>query len=151
MIKNTLIKALGEDRGVQSVPLAVERRTDNPSFVTWTGTDVVFGQDIIAEAATTTRSKRFTLLTETMVVKLVGLVNGTAQAVLVRDLGKDEDFLVFAKVRIFATVELVWNYNFRLLLSAVESPVHPRSFLIATYVLPPWADTSLINRKHFVK
>ena len=106
VIKNTLIKALGEDRGVQGLPLAVERRTDNPSFVTWTGTDVVFGQDILAEAAVTTRPRRFTLMTETMVVKLVAHTDGTAQAVLVRDLGRDEDFLVFAKVRIFGSIEL---------------------------------------------
>jgi pyranose oxidase len=36
-------RELPEPYHVQNLPLAVERRTDQPDFVTWTGTDTVFG------------------------------------------------------------------------------------------------------------
>ncbi|HVL26190.1 MAG TPA: GMC oxidoreductase, partial [Thermomicrobiales bacterium] len=50
-IRHTMVKEslqaefheLPEAYGVQNLPLAVERRKDNPEFVHWTGTDTVFG------------------------------------------------------------------------------------------------------------
>lgn len=46
MVRETLqaeFKELAAPYNVQNLPLAVERRKDNPDFVHWTGTDTVFG------------------------------------------------------------------------------------------------------------
>jgi pyranose oxidase len=46
VVRETLRQAFSElppEYGVQNLPLAVERRKDNPEFVHWTGTDTVFG------------------------------------------------------------------------------------------------------------
>lgn len=44
-----------------NLPLGVKRRTDNPDFVTWTGSDTILG----------TTDSRFTLMTEACCTKLV--------------------------------------------------------------------------------
>ena len=92
-MKKTLQDALGADRGVDSLPLAVTRNAGNSEFVTWTATDTIFG-DYSADP-------RFTLLTESRVTKLVpDITNAYAiGGAIIRDLkSTNDDILVIAKV-----------------------------------------------------
>jgi pyranose oxidase len=57
---------------VQNLPLAVERRKDNPEFVTWTGTDTVLGD--LADGA---EADRFCLRPEHLCKRLVRSADGT--------------------------------------------------------------------------
>lgn len=90
VVKSTLVTALGQPRGVKSLPLAVERRKENPAYVTWSGTDTVLGEAV--------HNPRFRLWPEARVTKVYPSVPGEVGAVLVRDLAKNADVLVLAKV-----------------------------------------------------
>ena len=91
IVKEALSKSL-PNRGVQSLPLGVQRRQDNPEYVTWTGSDTILGN--------ATKNPRFTLITETRVTRLIphkDRPNEVAAAV-VRSLNTNRDELVIAKV-----------------------------------------------------
>ncbi|KAF8322483.1 pyranose 2-oxidase [Clavulina sp. PMI_390] len=96
VVKETLEKNLPKERKVGNLPLAVERRKDNPEFVTWTGPNTVLGD--------TVHSPKFDLRPEHRVTKLVYDRNkpDRIKGVLVRDLANDRDFLVVAKAYVIA-------------------------------------------------
>jgi len=94
VVKSTLVTALGQPRGVKSLPLAVERRKANPAYVTWSGTDTVLGEAV--------RNSRFRLWPEARVTKVCPSVPGEVGGVLVRDLAKNADVLVLAKTVVLA-------------------------------------------------
>lgn len=96
IVKNTLASSAVFGDRVHNLPLAVERRKDNPDYVTWSGPNT-----ILADAG-----KKFypdgpwQLLTEHRVTKVVeNVASKEISGVLLRDLNKDEDKLVLAKVR----------------------------------------------------
>ena len=93
VVKKWLTQSLPKERNVQSLRLAVERRHDNPDYVTWTGTDTVLGTDLL-------KDPRFELWQETLVKSLHQEYEKTRIAgALVRRLPDDEDeILVVAKV-----------------------------------------------------
>lgn len=92
VVKETLQQTLDASRGVTTLPLGVERRTDNPIYVTWTGADTVLGD--------VPKSPRFVLVTETRVTKLIVSETNPTQVVaaLLRNLNTSNDELVVAKV-----------------------------------------------------
>ena len=102
VVKKWLTQSLPKDRNVQSLRLAVERRHDNPDYVTWTGTDTVLGADLL-------KDPRFELWQETLVKSLYPVATSKNShqesekpriaGALVRRLPDDEDeILVIAKV-----------------------------------------------------
>jgi hypothetical protein len=95
VVKEALLKAY-PDRGITNLPLAVERRTDNPDYVTWTGTHRLLKKAL--EAPT-----RFKLLTETRFTRLILNPDrpDDIRGALIRDLRNNCDKLVFAKVCLF--------------------------------------------------
>ena len=91
IVKNTLASSVFGNR-VHNLPLAVERRKDNPDYVTWSGPDTILGG----------AKKKFhpELLAEHRVTKVVeNVASKEISGVLLRDLNEDEDKLVLAKVR----------------------------------------------------
>jgi pyranose oxidase len=100
-IRHTVVKEALQraypDRGITSLPLAVERRTDNPDYVTWTGTHRLLSKAL--EAPT-----RFKILTETRFTKLVysELTPDYIQGALIRDLRGNCDKLVLARAYVVA-------------------------------------------------
>jgi len=98
VVKNTLLEALdkGNPRGVQSLPLAVKRRQDNPDYVTWSGTDTILQG--------TVNDSRFELWPETRVTSLYKdfTISDKIKGVKVRKLGTNDDVLVIAKTFIIA-------------------------------------------------
>ncbi|KAG8746994.1 Pyranose 2-oxidase [Ceratobasidium sp. 414] len=117
VVKDALLERYGAKR-VANLPLAVERRTDNPEYVTWSGVDTVLG------TYARTKSDRFKLVTETRVTKLeldqVPLPT-KAVGVLCRDLKASKetrDYIVRAKHYVIAcgavcTPQILWNSNIR--------------------------------------
>ena len=112
-IRHTVVKealqAAYPDRGIAALPLAVERRQDNPTYVTWSGSNTVLG-----DAA---KSDRFTLSPETRVTEIVHF-EGKCVGVLVRDLRTDMDRFVFARAVVVAcgaigTPQVLYNSNIR--------------------------------------
>jgi hypothetical protein len=95
VVKETVLKAF-PNRGVGSLPLGVKRNTDNKQFVTWTGTDTILGDSV------TKFKERFTLSSETRVTKFIPDSRNPNKitGALVRDLKKNKDYLVTAKVRL---------------------------------------------------
>ena len=95
VVKEALVKAF-PDRGITSLPLAVQRRTDNPDYVTWTGTHQVLKRAL-------QEPKRFKILDETRFTRLIpddtrpDLVRGAQ----IRDLRSNSDKVVKARVRFF--------------------------------------------------
>jgi hypothetical protein len=106
-VKDTLLSLLPAARNVQSLPLAVERRIENPEYVTWTGANTVLG-DI------SKYGDRFKLLTETRFTRLVIDPNDETQILgaELRDLKNDADLLAFGKVRPFSHPLLPLNSFF---------------------------------------
>lgn len=92
-VKDTLLAKLPAERQVQSLPLAVERRADNPAYVTWSGANTVLG-DVSAYG------NRFTLMSETRFTKLHldPLEGQTVLGAELRDMRNDDDILVIADV-----------------------------------------------------
>jgi pyranose oxidase len=112
-VKNTLLGSLPAERQVQSLPLAVERRTDNPTYVTWSGSNTVLG-DIEAYG------DRFTLLSETRFTKLHldPLEGQTVLGAELRDLRNDDDILVMADAYVITagaicTPQILFNSGIR--------------------------------------
>lgn len=112
VVKETLQQTLDASRGVTTLPLGVERRTDNPIYVTWTGADTVLGD--------VPKSPRFALVTETRVTKLIVSETNPTQVVaaLLRNLNTSNDELVVAKSFVIAcgavcTPQILWNSNIR--------------------------------------
>jgi hypothetical protein len=91
VVKDTLTEAF-PNRGITSLPLAVQRNTDNPDYVTWTGTNTILGK--------TAESPRFTLSPEMRVTKVIYHPEDQSQIVAakVRHLRTDRDIYVLAKV-----------------------------------------------------
>ncbi len=96
-VKDTLLSLLPAERNVQSLPLAVERRTENPEYVTWTGANTVLG-DI------SKYGDRFKLLSETRFTKLIIDANDNTNILgaELRDLRNDADVLALGRVRPFS-------------------------------------------------
>ena len=91
IVKKWLTDNLPKARNVRNLRLGVKRREDNPAYVTWTGTDTVFGK--------TLEDPRFELWQESRVTSLHHLPNDKKVVLAkVRKLATDEDVLVFAKV-----------------------------------------------------
>ncbi|KAF9265018.1 pyranose 2-oxidase [Marasmius fiardii PR-910] len=96
VVKKGLLDNLPKERNVQSLPLGVERRKDNPTYVTWTGANTVLGDQAMKLLGT----KRFTLRTETRVTKLVHDLTDSDSKIsgmLLRNLKENKDELVRAK------------------------------------------------------
>lgn len=92
-IRHNVVKKVLQDtfqtRGVTNIPLAVKRRSDNPDYVTWSGSNTVLGEQV----------KNINLHTETRVTKLrFNLAAGKIDCATVRDLNTDKDKVVIAKV-----------------------------------------------------
>ena len=101
LVRQGLTEALEPHRGriFTNIPLAVQRRVDNPDFVTWTGTDTVLGE----------WNDKFQLLTETRVTA-IGVISDTGNQIgyaLLRDLNTNNDRLIMAKVGIFYAYVLI--------------------------------------------
>jgi pyranose oxidase len=83
---NTVLDALkaGTTRNIQPLPLAVRRRTDNPIYITWSGSNTVLGDAVY--------SGRFTLSPETRVTKVYRDTKDPTKilGVLIRDLKTDK-------------------------------------------------------------
>ena len=80
-----------KERGVTDIPLAVQRRPNNPDYFIWTGCDTILGKQV--------NNPNFELLSETKVSKL--LYNRDAMKVdgaVLRDLNTHERIIVKAKV-----------------------------------------------------
>jgi pyranose oxidase len=97
LVKKALAEALSPypGRTFHSIPLAVQRRTDNPEFVTWTGCDTILGE----------WQDQFTLLTEHRVTKVGSDLPAPPEMVnyaLLRNLNTNEDRLIRAKAFILA-------------------------------------------------
>lgn len=99
LVKKGLTEAFTQfpGRTFQNIPLAVKRRVDNESYVTWTGANTILGK----------WNDTFQLLTETRVTRVgwfTTKVEKPAAAgypveyALVRDLNTGSDILVVAKV-----------------------------------------------------
>jgi len=95
-VKETLQKAF-PNRGVGNLPLGVQRNSDNPAYVTWTGTNTILGEMV-------NDLKHFELRTETRVTKVIHDPGDEKKivAALIRNLRNDCDYLVFAKAFIIA-------------------------------------------------
>ncbi|TFK65323.1 pyranose 2-oxidase [Pluteus cervinus] len=118
IVKETLLKGLkSRDNSIVNMPLAVERRKDNPDYVTWSGANTVLG-DIEQYG------DRFQLLTETRVTNLVrpmldGLpVGEDIRAVQVRNLHNNEDYFILADAFVVAcgaigTPQILFNSDIR--------------------------------------
>jgi len=95
---NTVLDALkaGTNRDIKPLPLAVRRRADNPTYVTWSGSNTVLGDAV--------KSPRFTLSPETRVTKVIRHPEDQTRiiGVLVRNLKTDEDHLILAKAVVIA-------------------------------------------------
>ncbi|KAG5651605.1 hypothetical protein H0H81_008097, partial [Sphagnurus paluster] len=96
VVKEKLLETLPASRRVQNLPLAVERRTDNPYYVTWTGSDTVLGDAV--------HNPNFQLRDETRVTRLVydNLNPDIIKGALVKDLRKELNYVVRAKVYVVA-------------------------------------------------
>ena len=94
VVLDTLKPKLG-DR-VKPLPLAVRRRTDNPDYVTWSGSDTVLGNAV--------KSDRFTLSSETRVTRVLPFFDNpsTVAGVLIRDLKCDRDIFVWPRAVVIA-------------------------------------------------
>lgn len=94
LVRKGLTEALAQypGRTFHNIPLAVQRRTDNPEYVTWTGANTILGE----------WNDTFELLTETRVTRLGNFIEQgtTIDYALLRDLNTDEDRIVVAKVRL---------------------------------------------------
>ncbi|KAL0061207.1 hypothetical protein AAF712_011966 [Marasmius tenuissimus] len=115
LVKKALQNAMDTEfrgRDFHPIPLAVERRKDNPEYVTWSSASTVLGEWGNAD--------KFTLLTETRVTRVGQFDNKIPQAdvpmdyVLIRDLNTDKDKVVFAKTIVLAcgalpTPQILWN------------------------------------------
>jgi len=97
-VKDTLLSLLPAERNVQSLPLAVERRAENPEYVTWTGVNTVLG-DISSYGG------RFKLLSETRFTRLV--LDPNDKTIILgaelRDLKNDADLLALGRAYIITT------------------------------------------------
>lgn len=94
-VKDTLLSLLPAERNVQSLPLAVERRKENPNYVTWTGSNTVLGD-------VSKYGERFRLLSETRFTKVIvdPLDNSRILGAELRDLDKNADLLALGTVRL---------------------------------------------------
>jgi len=105
VVKKALENLPGEAR-LGNHPLAVKRRTDNPDFVTWTGSDTILG----------TTDSRFTLKTEARFTKLVADPNdpNLVGGALLYDLNTGKDIFVKAQAYVLAcgaicTPQILYN------------------------------------------
>jgi len=111
---NTVLDALraGTTRNIQPLPLAVRRRTDNPLYVTWSGSNTVLGDAV--------DNPRFTLSAETRVTRVIRDPEDQSKiyGVLVRDLKTDTDHFVLAKAVVITcgaigTPQVLYNSGIR--------------------------------------
>jgi hypothetical protein len=105
LVKDGLTKAFEENfpgRNFHSVPLAVERRVDNPDYVTWTATNTILGPEWI-KVLDDENNNTLTLFTETRVTRVGQLFGVQSQNpieyALIRDLNNNKDRVVVARVR----------------------------------------------------
>jgi pyranose oxidase len=96
------LKPLAESRGVTNLPLGVERRTDNPDYVTWTGPNTILGD--------VSNDPRFILATETRVTELKSTEAEPTKiaGAVIRNLNKNRDELVIARVHLLLYSFSIW-------------------------------------------
>ncbi|KIJ91505.1 GMC oxidoreductase [Laccaria amethystina LaAM-08-1] len=100
-----LLQGAFPKRGVTNIPLAVKRRTDNPDYVTWSGSNTVLGEQV----------KKIKLHTETRVTELLFDVDARKiGGAIVLDLNNHKKIFVRAKVFVIAcgaigTPQILWN------------------------------------------
>ncbi|XP_029197623.2 pyranose 2-oxidase-like isoform X2 [Acropora millepora] len=127
-IRNTLVrdtlrssfpKLKGKKAIPQYLPLAGVRRKDAPEFITWTGSDTIFGDDMLKALK---EGNRFELKEMWQCVKLIYSENdnGTQEVthVLVRDLLAKKDYLIRANTVVLAagavlTPQILFNSQIR--------------------------------------
>lgn len=98
LIKDALSSAFAEEgRAVKNLPLAGERSEPECEFITWSGSDTVFGDYINTKDERGVN--RFKLLTECLVVKFITDGSDKITGALVRELRSGKEVVIKAKVR----------------------------------------------------
>ncbi|KAI0265044.1 pyranose 2-oxidase [Gloeopeniophorella convolvens] len=117
VVKEALQKGYGVGREVASLPLALNlRRTDNPDFVTWTGSNTILG-----ELAKPGYKGNFTLrvsLTCFFIHGAFGANDNKVYAAYLRDLKNNKPIIVVSKIFVAAcgavlTPQLLYNSSIR--------------------------------------
>ncbi|KIJ62441.1 GMC oxidoreductase [Hydnomerulius pinastri MD-312] len=104
VVKSTLLKALGEERGITALPLAVKRRPENQNYVTWSGSDTILGDAVTSEG--------FTLWAEHRVTKVVprGPNSPEIAGAMLRNLRTNDDvFTVVVCCGAVGTPQVLYN------------------------------------------
>ncbi|KAG5636488.1 hypothetical protein H0H81_007854 [Sphagnurus paluster] len=150
VVKSTLLKALPASRGVQNLPLAVERRADNPQYVTWTGPNTILGDAV--------HHKNFTLKAETRVTRLIHNPEQPDKILgaLIKDLRTNSEIVVIAKAYVVAcgavgTPQVLANSGLENMLPALGRNLCEQSIAFCQIVLKREIIDGIRNNPEFVE